>query len=234
MEQIHHLHGHHNESLVMLSYIIATIAAFASIDLARRVKVTKGIARQIWLISGALSLGLGIWSMHFIAMLAFHLPVDIYYDVFLVIVSVVAAIVGCYAGFYIVQKGAFSYLRLFLASILMSIGIISMHYIGMDAMEPIMIIYDNGWVVVSILIALGASIAALWLGFYSPIVENGMTWWLKLLFALIMGAAIAGLHYTGMVAANFYLPSNPENISGAQFDLRLLTECGVEVRLYKK
>src|SRR5690625_4358145 len=223
MEQIHHLHGHHNGLLVVLSYIIATIAAFASIDLARRVKVTKGIARQIWLFSGALSLGLGIWSMHFIAMLAFHLPVDIYYDVFLVIVSVIAAILGCYAGFYIVQKGSFSYLRLLSASILMSIGIISMHYIGMDAMEPVTIIYDNGWVIVSVLIALGASIAALWLGFYSPFVEKGMTWWLKLLFALIMGAAIAGLHYTGMVAANFYLPSNIGEVSGSQFDLRLLT-----------
>lgn len=223
MEQIHHLHGHHNGLLVILSYIIATIAAFASIDLARRVKVTQGIARQIWLFSGALSLGLGIWSMHFIAMLAFHLPVDINYNVFLVIVSVIAAILGCYAGFYIVQKGPFSYLRLLSASILMSVGIISMHYIGMDAMEPVIITYDNGWVIVSVLIALGASIAALWLGFYSPFVEKGMTWWLKVFFALIMGAAIAGLHYTGMVAANFYLPSNVGEVSGSQFDLRLLT-----------
>lgn len=194
-------HMHHNPLLVVLSYIIATLSAYASIDLARRVKTsTKKKVKLIWLCAGATALGIGIWSMHFIAMLAYHFPAPVYYDTFLVSISVLIAIIGCVLGFYIVSSKSFTLSRFLCSGIIMGLGIASMHYIGMEAVKPVVISYNKLLVALSILIAILTSMVALWIGFFSSYSQKEMSWKLKLVFSLFMAGAITGMHYTGMVA----------------------------------
>ncbi|MEK1830152.1 MHYT domain-containing protein [Priestia megaterium] len=141
----HHTHlleGTYNELLVTLSFLIAITAAYASFGLANRVKISRAKFIQFWLISGAFTLGIGIWSMHFIAMLAFHLPVDVSYNLWFVLLSVLGAITGCYIGLYLIHKQKKSIKALIIAGSFMGAGIVFMHYLGMKAMEPIIISYD--------------------------------------------------------------------------------------------
>ncbi|MBK0007524.1 MULTISPECIES: bifunctional diguanylate cyclase/phosphodiesterase [Priestia] len=213
----HHTHlleGTYNELLVTLSFLIAITAAYASFGLANRVKISRAKFIQFWLISGAFTLGVGIWSMHFIAMLAFHLPVDVSYNLWFVLLSILGAITGCYIGLYLIHKQKKSMKALTIAGSFMGAGIVFMHYLGMMAMEPIMISYDPFIVFLSILIAVAASNTALWLGFYSKLNEGKLTVFAKLICSTIMGIAIAGMHYTGMQAASFSGMSMSEQSNG--------------------
>ncbi|MGG0462735.1 bifunctional diguanylate cyclase/phosphodiesterase [Priestia aryabhattai] len=213
----HHTHlleGTYNELLVTLSFLIAITAAYASFGLANRVKISRAKFIQFWLISGAFTLGVGIWSMHFIAMLAFHLPVDVSYNLWFVLLSILGAITGCYIGLYLIHKQKKSMKALIIAGSFMGAGIVFMHYSGMMAMEPIMISYDPFIVFLSILIAVAASNTALWLGFYSKLNEGKLTVFAKLICSTIMGIAIAGMHYTGMQAASFSGMSMSEQSNG--------------------
>ncbi|RCW71964.1 bifunctional diguanylate cyclase/phosphodiesterase [Saliterribacillus persicus] len=201
----HLTHLEHEPSLVMISYFISFIAAYASIDLANRVKSTTGLARNTWLISGATALGIGIWSMHFIAMLAYDMPFPVYYNAWIVLFSIVAAIAGCLGGFYAILSGK----RLFiLAGLLMGTGIVSMHYIGMHALIPVNIEYNPFIVTVSIIIAIGIALFAIWIGFLSPYSEKRMPLKRKLTFSFFMGIGISSMHYVGMGAAKFKLDEN--------------------------
>ncbi|WP_273130821.1 EAL domain-containing protein [Bacillus weihaiensis] len=202
MEHFMSTHTHHNVFLVLLSYLIATISAYASIDLARRVKHSKKKEKLIWLILGGAALGIGIWSMHFIAMLAYHFPVPVYYHLFLVILSVIIAGIGCILGFLIVSGQSLPFLRFVLAGIIMGSGIATMYYVGMEAIQPVIITYNDVLFSISIFIAIFASMVALWIGFFSPFSKKEMAWKLKLLFSIIMAFAITGMHYTGMSATN--------------------------------
>src|SRR6478735_7620029 len=189
----HHTHlleGTYNELLVTLSFLIAITAAYASFGLANRVKISRAKFIQFWL-------------MHFIAMLAFHLPVDVSYNLWFVLLSILGAITGCYIGLYLIHKQKKSIKALIIAGSFMGAGIVFMHYLGMMAMEPIMISYDPFIVFLSILIAVAASNTALWLGFYSKLNEGKLTVFAKVICSTIMGIAIAGMHYTGMQAASF-------------------------------
>lgn len=199
---------HHIPYLVALSYIIATMSAYASIVLARRVTFTRQSAKRIWLILGAGTLGIGIWSMHFIAMLSYQFPVPVYYNTLLVAISVVIAIVGCYFGYFIISVNHKSKIRFFLSGIIMGSGIASMHYVGMAALEAVAIVYNPVLFAMSILIAVAASWVAIWIGFLSPYARRDMSWKLKIVFSLIMAVAITGMHYTGMVAATFSSMTN--------------------------
>jgi NO-binding membrane sensor protein with MHYT domain len=213
----HHTHlleGTYNELLVTLSFLIAITAAYASFGLANRVKISRAKFIQFWLISGAFTLGIDIWSMHFIAMLAFHLPVDVSYNLWFVLLSILGAITGCYIGLYLIHKHKKSMKALIIAGSFMGAGIVFMHYSGMVAMQPIMILYNPFLVFLSILIAVAASNTALWLGFYSKLNEGKLTVFAKLICSTIMGIAIAGMHYTGMQAASFSGVSISEQSNG--------------------
>lgn len=200
MEHVVSSHDHHNIWLVILSFIIATISAYAAIDLARRVKFAREGLKTIWLFSGGAVLGIGIWSMHFIAMLAYHFPFPVYYDKLLVFISIVFAILGCILGFYIVSSKPYTFLRFTFSGLVMGLGIAIMHYVGMEAVKPVVFTYDSLLFILSILIAIVASMVALWLGFFSPYSEKSMDWKLKVSFSVIMAFAITGMHYTGMAA----------------------------------
>ncbi|MCP3764799.1 EAL domain-containing protein [Domibacillus sp. A3M-37] len=198
-----HMHGTHDMSLVVLSYIIAFMASLTALDLARRVNFSKGWKKKIWLISGSCAMGIGIWAMHFIAMLAFKLPVAISYNVFLVVTSIVVAIAASLCGLYFICHPRMSMLKLCLGGTFMGLGISGMHYIGMLAMKGLYITYHPALFAISLFIAIGASIIALMLAFQYRDSQKGMSTKVKFVSGIVMGVAITGMHYTGMAAANF-------------------------------
>src|SRR5712672_4459932 len=190
--------GTYDPYLVALSILVAAFASYTALDLGGRVAAAQGLARRVWLAAAAITMGGGIWSMHFVAMLAFILPTPMSYDIGLTTLSLMVAMFVTGAGFYVISRQSGSPLRLVLSGIFMGIGIVAMHYTGMAAMRmPADLHYDRVLVALSVLIAIGASIAALWLAFRTTLT------WQRLLAAVVMGSAISGMHYTGMAAATF-------------------------------
>ncbi|MEK0314035.1 EAL domain-containing protein [Cohnella sp. 56] len=197
-----HTHGTYDLSLVLLSYIIAVMASYTTLDLAGRISSASSRHRTWWIGFSSAIMGMGIWSMHFVGMLALRLPMSVRYDNRLVFISVFAAIAGCFVALFLSSKPTIGYRRLLLAGCCLAAGICAMHYIGMDAMM-IPIDYSPAIVALSVAIALIASVAALWLGFVYHRQQKRYAVFKKLGSGLIMGAAVAGMHYTGMSAAAF-------------------------------
>src|SRR5437899_4786349 len=148
----------YNLWLVALSYLIAVVASFTALDLGSRVTLTTGRAAKVWLIGGAMAMGIGIWSMHFVGMLAFHLGVPLAYDVPITLVSVVPAIATSALALAAIRSGNAGWRVVTGSALLMGSGICAMHYTGMAAikMEPAFE-YNDGLVAASALIAVGAS-----------------------------------------------------------------------------
>ncbi len=191
--------------LVGVAFIIAVIASYTALNLAGQVNSASGQTRFKWLIGGAVAMGTGIWSMHFVAMLAFKLPQPVAYDVRTTLLSLLDAILSSGVALLLVSRATLSPLRLLSGSVFMGLAIASMHYMGMAAMHVHQgrIQYNLLVVGLSVVIAIAASLAALWLAFRLRD-ETAMTLnWRKLGSALIMGIAITGMHYTGMAAARF-------------------------------
>src|SRR5712664_685078 len=197
--------SNYNPWLVFLSIVVATVASYVALDLASRVAATRGTrTSSYWLVGGALSMGTGIWSMHFVGMLAFQLPIAMAYDIPVTLLSLLIAVVVSGFALYTVSHGSLSLRRLLGAGVLMGIGIACMHYSGMAAMEVRPAIrYDPLLFAASVLIAIGASVAALWIAFQLRTETILSAFRKKAGAALVMGAAIAGMHYTGMAAAGF-------------------------------
>ena len=191
--------GTYNPYLVALSILVACFASYTALDLSGHLGPTRGFARRAWLVAAALTMGGGIWSMHFVAMLAFIMPIPMSYDIGLTILSLVVAILVTGVGFYVISRQGASPLRLVLSGIFMGLGIAGMHYTGMAAMRGnVELSYDPLFVALSLVIAIGASTVALWVAFRTTDLEQ------KLVAAVVMGLAISGMHYTGMRAAIFY------------------------------
>jgi NO-binding membrane sensor protein with MHYT domain len=192
------LAGTHDPYLVALSILIACFASYTALDLSGHVPSAQGFARRMWLLAAAITMGGGIWSMHFVAMLAFIMPTPMSYDIGLTTVSLVVAIVVSGGGFYVISPQSASPLRLVLSGIFMGLGIAAMHYTGMAAMRGhAELSYNPIFVALSLIIAIGASTAALWLAFRTTDLVQ------RLVAAVVMGLAVSGMHYTGMRAAIF-------------------------------
>lgn len=212
----------YNLQLVIVSVAIAVLASYTALDLAGRVNATQNRAQIGWLISGAAAMGTGIWSMHFIGMLAFRLPVLVHYDFLTVFISVLPAMLASGLALFLVSRPALGWLRLLGGSLFMGLGIASMHYLGMAAMHlPVVVHYDRRIIALSVLIAIAVSFAGLFLVFQLREETTPHQTWKKLLAAIIMGTAIPTMHYTGMAAACFMPMPNtvlesdlqpPENI----------------------
>ncbi|MEM7347637.1 MAG: MHYT domain-containing protein, partial [Chloroflexota bacterium] len=194
----------HTPSLVVVSVIIAILASYTALDLAGRVTAAKGAAQFNWLLGGATAMGLGIWSMHFTAMLAFQLPIPVAYDIPIVVLSLFVAIGASAIALYTSSRPTVSPLRLILSGLIMGGAIAAMHYIGMAAMRlEATLAYAPTSFILSILIAVTASLVALWLSIELRN-DTASVWnWFKLASAGVMGVAISGMHYTGMHAAIF-------------------------------
>ncbi|WP_373527993.1 MHYT domain-containing protein [Nostoc sp.] len=198
-------------NLVALSVIIAVLSAYTSVDLTERIAAAKGWAWIGWLIGGATSFGIGIWSMHFVGMLAFHLTVPVSYNFLIVLISVLPAILSSGFALWITSRKILQIPSLLGASLLMGMGITTMHYTGIAAMQlPAIAHYDLKLVTLSVGIAVMVSLVALWLTHYLHN-QIAVIWWQKIGAAALMGMAVPMMHYTGMAAVCF---SPIESFSG--------------------
>ncbi|WP_166000177.1 EAL domain-containing protein [Bacillus sp. Cs-700] len=198
--------GQYNWWIVLLSLVIAVFASYSALDLAGRVAYSKGIRKWIWVVGGAGTMGIGIWSMHFIGMLAFSMPMPMTYNIPLVFLSIGAAFLGSLIALVAISGKQLSIRRLIVGTVFMSGAIIAMHYIGMEAMEMVEITYNPWLLSLSALIAIVASFGALKLSFtLSRLKKIRHIILLKLGSASVMGMAIAGMHYVGLEAATFYM-----------------------------
>src|SRR5471032_880152 len=195
--------GSYSLTLVFISLCVAILASYTALDLTGRIATAKGRAVHLWTAGGALAMGVGVWSMHFIGMLAFKLPIDLGYDLNITLLSLIIAILSCGFALWLVSQARLPVWQLCFGALIMGAGISAMHYTGMAAMlmQP-GIDYDPTLFGASLLIAVGASAAALWIAFrlrkhtpYVRLIRGGA--------AVIMGIAIVGMHYTGMAAARF-------------------------------
>jgi PAS domain S-box-containing protein len=201
------LTGSYNYALVALSVLIAMFASYAALDLAGRVTAAGGWTRAIWLLGGAGAMGTGIWSMHYIGMLAFILPIPVAYHWPTVLLSLFAAILASAIALYLVSRQKMGVSQVVIGSLLMGAGIAGMHYIGMAAMRlPAICQFNSSLVVLSVAFAVLISLAALWTTFHFRDEKTGVGR-KKLAGAVVMGAAIPVMHYTGMAAATF-MPSD--------------------------
>ena len=195
--------GVFNNGVVLLSIMVAILASYTALALASRITASAGAAAGAWLVGGAFAMGMGIWSMHFIGMLAFSLPIPMSYNVLVTLESMFIAIVVSGFALYTASRSSLSLRNLVAGGILMGIGISSMHYTGMAAMEVVPgIRYDPALFAASIAVAIAASTAALWIAFTLR-ADGARRVYARLGAAVIMGGAIAGMHYTGMAAAKF-------------------------------
>jgi diguanylate cyclase (GGDEF)-like protein/PAS domain S-box-containing protein len=196
------IHGSYNLGLVALSIVLALVSSFAALDLAGRVASTRGRIRAIWLAGGSVSMGIGIWAMHYVGMLAFTMPLPVLYHVPTVVLSLFAAIFASGVALFVVGQPE-KLGRELAGGLTMGLGIAAMHYIGMAALRSsAVIVYDPGIVVCSVLLAVLISFIALKLTF--QVRDQQKTSWRKIVSALVMGSAIPSMHYMGMWAATFH------------------------------
>jgi PAS domain S-box-containing protein len=209
------LAGAFDHRLVALSVVLAMLASYAALSLAGRIVASRGPMRAFWLTYGAGTMGLGIWSMHYVGMLAYQLPVPVQYDWPTVALSLVAAIAASGIALWIAARSHMSLSRGAIGGVILGIGIAAMHYIGMEAMRlPAMCQYSAPLVALSVVLAIAISWIALWLTFQAGN-ESTVTLWRKVLSAALMGAAIPVMHYTGMAAASFVPTASPGDLSHA-------------------
>lgn len=198
------LHGSYSPSLVALSYGIAFFASYIALDFAGRLRIEPNHQiKWYWLVGGAFSMGAGIWSMHFIGMLAFIMPMPMAYAPFWTLFSLLVAILSAGFALFLLRDEARSIWYLSAGGVILGLGIATMHYMGMAGMIGMNIRYLPGLFILSIVIAIIASEAALWFALKSNQGTLITQIRLKVLSALIMGAAICGMHYMGMAAAIF-------------------------------
>jgi NO-binding membrane sensor protein with MHYT domain len=207
----------YNPWLVGLSIVVAMVVAYTALKLAARVADAAGSAGRLWLVGGAVAMGMGIWSMHFIGMLAFSVDIPLRYGILKTLLSLVIAIITSGFALAIASRPQLSLARLAISSLVMGAGISAMHYSGMSAIQIVPIITYQPWLVLaSIAIAVGASFAALWLAFKLRSGRSRLIGLARGAAAVIMGLAISGMHYTAMAASK--LAVGAYCFGGASFD----------------
>ncbi|NMY26067.1 EAL domain-containing protein [Pseudomonas sp. WS 5021] len=226
------LTGSYSPALVLISLLVAILASYTALDLSGRIATAKGRTVYLWMTGGALAMGIGVWSMHFIGMLAFRLPITLGYDIGITALSLLIAVLSSGFALWLVNQPRLPAWQLGFGALIMGAGISTMHYTGMAALRMMPgIDYDPTLFGASLLIAVGASAAALWIAFnlrrntpYVRLARGGA--------AVVMGVAIVGMHYTGMAAARFadgsFCGAAVDGLSGSGLDnLVLVTTLAV-------
>lgn len=197
--------GTYQIPLVILSYLVATFASYTALALAQQILVTQSTAaRRMFHWGGAFAMGAGVWSMHFIGMLSYKMDMAVQYDPWLTLLSMLIAIAVAYGVLGIVARKRLFASQVINGAILLGFGICSMHYVGMEAMKMgAELRYIPSIFSASVAIAIGASGAALWLAFTLARSSSAYAYISRVAAAMVMGAAICGMHYTGMMASVF-------------------------------
>jgi NO-binding membrane sensor protein with MHYT domain len=195
--------GAYDYRTVALSVVIAVAASFAAFDLAGRVTAARGRSRYAWLLGGANALGIGTWSMHYVGMLAFRLPVPVSYHWPTALLSLLPGLLASGLALGVVSRPTMGAPRAWIASLFMGGGIATLHYTAMDSMRlRAMCHYSPPLVTLSVLLAIAVSWLSLWLMFLLR--DDALRpAWRRIGSALLMGAAIAGMHYTGMASVSY-------------------------------
>lgn len=198
------LHGHHDLGLLVLSAGIAMVAAFTTLAVVDRiVAIERANLRRLWRSGGALAMGLGIWAMHFTAMLAFRLPVPITYEVSLTLLSVVPAVLGSAIAIRVLSHDTLTLREHGLGALWLALGIGAMHYVGMEAIRTnAKVMYRADLVVLSIGVAFALAVVALWARRLIDRQREG-PWGARVTGAAIIALSVAGMHHTAMRAAYF-------------------------------
>src|SRR3569623_609596 len=198
--------GSYSLGMVCLSVLVAMLASYTALDLAQRIsKIQVPRYRHFWLIGGAVAMGVGIWAMHFVGMLALSLPFELGYDMWTTLLSLGIAVIVSWFALHTATCRRVQLRRVLIGGVLMGFGISAMHYTGMAALLITPHVTHNPWLVIaSVVIAISASVVALLIAFSlrddaksSPLLLK------KLAAAVVMGSAISGMHYTGMAAIEF-------------------------------
>ena len=198
----------YNLFVVAASFVIAMLASYVTLDLARRVRTAQRRVGLAWWAAGSIVMGTGIWSMHFLGMQAFTLPIEIGFAGGLTLVSWLAAVCASGVALYLASRRDFSWAPLALGALAMGAGISGMHYIGMAAMGMSPgIVWDPGLVALSVLVAVAASASALLIFQLLRRVRPRQRLAYQLAASFVMAVAICGMHYIGMAAASFALGS---------------------------
>jgi len=200
-------HGSYNIALVILSVMMASIAAFSALLITERVGViVDKKTKRFWLNIGALTMGIGVWSMHFIGMLAFVLPVSVFYDPWITAISVIPAIIGSRCAFHFMIDKKTSFWKINCGGLFMAVGIGTMHYTGMAAMVMESSMYYNLWLfIASIIVAHILATVALYIKFMFSEISRFKKITVHIFSSIMMGCAVSGMHYTAMKSA-FYFP----------------------------
>ncbi|MBU1665032.1 MAG: hypothetical protein KKG92_06490, partial [Gammaproteobacteria bacterium] len=202
--------GIYDPWLVLLSILIASFAAYAALDVATRIASSPTRTQAAWWTGiGALAMGGGTWAMHFIGMLAFDLPCRVSYDPDITLISILPGILASAVALRVISRRSPSRRALLVGSVLLGMGIGTMHYTGMAAYRlDGLVRYDPALFAFSLVVAVLLAFLALWIrfGLYGHVPPR----WLALLSALVMGGAVSGMHYTAMAAAYFISDGRPD------------------------
>ena len=225
--------GTYHPVLVIASILIAMLASYTALDLSSRVSTSMGHIHYWWLAGGSITMGTGIWSMHFVGMLAFQLPAQTYYHIPTMIGSYLAAVVASGIGFFFICQKEVTKQHWLIGSLCMGGGIGAMHYTGMFAMRLQAIIHHEPlYLFLSIGIAVTVALVAIWLlvRFGSP--SYKFRYWHKLGAAILMGMAIAGLHYTAMMGAHFITTPVPFEYPSWSIDIATLSKTAIIISTF--
>ena len=198
--------GHYDFVLVGLSILVATLASYASLLVSQHLqKIKSATTRRLWLIGGGLCLGLGIWAMHFVGMLAFSLPCTSNYDSTVTFLSMLPSFIASTLAIRLISRKELSRKQLVTGGLLIGAGIGAMHYSGMAAMHfNGMILYNFQLFLLSLVVAVVLATFALWIKFKLP-ASSASRWsrWNMVTSSVVLGLAVSGMHYTAMASAYF-------------------------------
>ncbi|WMW81330.1 PAS domain S-box protein [Undibacterium cyanobacteriorum] len=217
------LSGRYDLPLVALSLFVAILAGIMAFQLANMARSDKGhLNRQTYLASGAFVLGSGVWSMHFIGMLAFSVCSTASYDKGITVLSMLPSFLASWVALLLIAKERVTRWQLVISGVLVGAGIGVMHYSGMAAVhKSLMLRFDPLIFAVSIVVAVVLSISALWLRFELTARQTWSSRRIDILSGTVVGIAISGMHYTGMKATHFLVNPNSTQEAVENVDLAI-------------
>lgn len=233
------IEGSYSPILVLVSLTIAILAAFASfshVDLMRSTRSPS--VRRLWHLSGAVAMGMGVWTMHFTGMVAFQLPFEVRYQIIPTLASMLPAILAGLIILEIIRQPSPKLIWVLVGGVSMGLGIGAMHYLGMSAMvTPVSMQYQPGLFVASLVVAVVMATAALFIPYvmerHMSQVSRDRPLAYKALASILMGLAISSLHYVAM-SATLFIPTEDTHAAHGNFtaDQNLIATLAVLASLF--